>query len=177
MAIWAAKYREYRGIRTFCSEIRSEMRNGRLNGGGCSPERTALSSKFPANREFYREFRGFGPLCARSAPRMLHISLSLGQRSRPLGFKKNREFSRDIREWNSLIRTSSSDSLLIFSCLVELGHTVATFTPAIAYAEHRLHRYPARCRRLADRREHQEPRRRAHGSELSVELCDQNSGS
>jgi hypothetical protein len=34
MAIWATKCREYRGIRTFCSEIQSEMRNGRLNGGG-----------------------------------------------------------------------------------------------------------------------------------------------
>jgi hypothetical protein len=61
---------------TWTQQLRA---TAKLNGGGGSLERTALSLDFPANREFNREFLRFWALFAHGVPGMLHNSLRLSR--------------------------------------------------------------------------------------------------
>ena len=55
-------------IRGFRDAFRKSPQTRGLRGGGCSPHRTGLHRKFPANREKNREFRGNRPSAAILTP-------------------------------------------------------------------------------------------------------------
>jgi hypothetical protein len=76
-------------IRGLCKHSQEFSANGELRGGGCTPDRTGLQLKFPANREINREFCRFRPSC-----RIFHAQSASEFSGLQLNFptQRNREF-------------------------------------------------------------------------------------
>jgi hypothetical protein len=66
-------------------------------------------TKFPANREKYREFSHFAPQEIRITGPISLRALGLSGSCRCKSIELNRQFSGDIREFDSLIREQNRD--------------------------------------------------------------------